>query len=155
MSVVRSVSAGSAPGIKVAALVRTTPEGWGETNLADLGRVQRDPADVAGPVSLGAVAESGATAPGKRPMRLIVLGDSDFGANQLLEANAPNAILLANSLNWLVEREALLGIPPKKTEQVKLTLTSEEFWMIVLLALALPVLSVVAGTVVFFRRRRR
>ena len=62
------------------------------------------------------------------------VGDSDFAANQLLQANVPNAVLLANALNWLVEREALLGIPPKKTEQVKLTLTSDEFWMIVLLA---------------------
>ncbi len=155
MSVVRSMAPGSAPGIKVTELVRTSAEGWGETNLADLQRVQRDPSDVAGPVPLGVVAESGATAPGKRPMRLVALGDSDFAANQLLQANAPNAVLLANTLNWLVEREALLGIPPKKTEQVKLTLTGNEFRMIVLLALALPVLSIVLGTVVFFRRRRR
>jgi ABC-type uncharacterized transport system involved in gliding motility auxiliary subunit len=155
MSVVRSTAPGSAPGVKVTELLRTSPEGWGETNLADLQRVQRDPSDVAGPVPLGVVAESGATAPGKRPMRLVALGDSDFAANQLLQANPPNAVLLANTLNWLVEREALLGIPPKKTEQVKLTLTSQEFWMIVTLALALPVLSIVMGTVVFFRRRRR
>jgi ABC-type uncharacterized transport system involved in gliding motility auxiliary subunit len=155
MSIVRSMSPGNAPGIKVTELVRTSPEGWGETNLAALERVQRDASDVAGPVSLGAVAESGATAPGKRPMRLVAIGDSEFAANQLLQANAPNAVLLANALNWLVEREALLGIPPKKTEQVKLTLTSQEIWMIVSLALALPVLSIVMGTVVFFRRRRR
>lgn len=154
MSVVRSVAPGSAPGIKVAELLRTSPEGWGETDLANLDKVGRDPRDLAGPVPLGAVAESGATAPGKRPMRLVAFGDSDFAANQLLQANAPNAVLLANALNWLVEREALLGIPPKKTEQVKLTLTRNEIRMIYLLAAALPLLAVVMGTVVFFRRRR-
>jgi len=151
MSVVRSMRAGNAPGVKVLELVRTSPSGWGETNPADR---QRDPSDVAGPVSLGVVAESGSTAPGKRPMRLIALGDSDFATNQFLLASEPNVVLLANALNWLIERESLLGIPPKKTEQVKLTLTRQEVWMIVLLALALPVLSVVMGTVVFFRRRR-
>ncbi len=155
LSVVRSIAPGNAPGIKVTELLRTSPEGWGETNLVDLNRVQRDAADVAGPAPLGVVAESSATAPGKRPMRLVVLGDSDFGANQLLEANPPNAVLIANALNWLVEREALLGIPPKKTEQVKLTLTRDEIRTVYLLAAALPLLSVVLGIAVFFRRRRR
>jgi ABC-type uncharacterized transport system involved in gliding motility auxiliary subunit len=155
MSVVRSVAPGSAPGIKVTELLRTSAEGWGETDLANLDKVGRDPRDVAGPVALGAVAESGATAPGKRSMRLVVFGDSDFAANQLLQANAANGVLLANALNWLVEREALLGIPPKKTEQVKLTLTRDEIRMVYLLAAALPILAVVMGALVFFRRRRR
>ncbi|HEX9944309.1 MAG TPA: GldG family protein [Thermoanaerobaculia bacterium] len=154
LSVVRSVGQRSAPGVKVTDLIRTSPEGWGETNLARLDQVGRDASDLAGPVAIGAVAESGSTAPGKRPMRLAVFGDSDFAANQLLQANVPNAVLLSNALNWLVEREALLGIPPKKTEQVKLTLTRDEIRAIYLLAAVLPILSVILGGVVFVRRRR-
>jgi gliding motility-associatede transport system auxiliary component len=154
LSVVRSVSAGSAPGVKLTELVRTSSQGWGETDLANLDKVGRDGRDLAGPVSIGVVAESGSTAPGKRPMRLVVIGDSDFAANQLMQANVANTVLLSNALNWLVEREALLGIPPKKTEQVKLTLTRDEMRMIYLLAAALPILSVVLGAAVFFRRRR-
>lgn len=154
MSVVRSVGWGSAPGVKVGSLLRTTPEGWGETNLAALERTSRDPQDLAGPVSLAVVAESGATAPGKRPMRLVVFGDSDFASNQLLQANEANIVLFSNALNWLVEREALLGIPPKKTEQVKLTLTDDEYRTVYLLAAALPLLAVVLGAGVFMRRRR-
>jgi ABC-type uncharacterized transport system involved in gliding motility auxiliary subunit len=154
LSVVRSVASGSAPGIKLTELVRTSAEGWGETNLARLDQVGRDAQDLAGPVPIGVVAESAATAPGKRPLRMVVVGDSDFAANQLMQANVANTVLLANALNWLVEREALLGIPPKKTEQVKLTLTDDEMRMVYLLAAALPILSVVLGGVVFFRRRR-
>jgi LPXTG-motif cell wall-anchored protein len=154
VSLARSVAAGSAPGIKVTELMRTTPEGWGETDLANLQKVDRGPQDVAGPVSLGVVAESGETAPGKRPMRLVVYGDSDFATNQLLQANNVNAVLLSNSLNWLVEREALIGIPPKKTEQVKLTLTAAEYRNVWLLAAGLPLLAVALGAVVFVRRRR-
>jgi hypothetical protein len=87
-------------------------------------------------------------------MRLVVFGDSDFATNQLLQANADNGLLLSNTLNWLVEREALLGIPPKKTEQVRLTLTGDEIRKIYLVAAILPILAVVLGGVVFVRRRR-
>ena len=71
---------------------------------------------------------------GAETMRLVVFGDSDFATNQLLQANVGNAVLLANALNWLVEREALLGIPPKKTEQVRLNLTGAQLRGVVLLA---------------------
>ena len=154
LSVVRSMAPGSAPGVKLTELVHTSSAGWGETDLANLDKVARDARDVPGPVSIAVVAESGSTAPGKRAMRLVAIGDSDFAANQLLQANVANTVLLSNALNWLVEREALLGIPPKKTEQVKLTLTHDEIRRIYLLAAALPFLSVVLGAAVFFRRRR-
>jgi ABC-type uncharacterized transport system involved in gliding motility auxiliary subunit len=154
VSLARSARAGSAPGIKVTELVLTSAKGWGETGLARLPTVSLDPNDVQGPVPVGAVAESALTAPGKRPMRLIVFGDSDFATNQLLQANADNGLLLSNALNWLVEREELLGIPPKKTEQVRLTLSAAEARKIYLLAAFLPILAVVMGGVVFARRRR-
>jgi hypothetical protein len=65
-------------------------------------------------------------------------------------------VLLGNVFNWLVEREALLGIPPKKTEQVHLSLTGTEqqtVWIVSLVVL--PVLSALAGWQVLARRRRR
>jgi ABC-type uncharacterized transport system involved in gliding motility auxiliary subunit len=154
LSLVRSMAAGNAPGVKVTELMRTSPQGWGETDLAHLDRTAKDAADVAGPVPVGVVAESAATAPGKRPMRLAAIGDSDFAGNQLLQASQANAVLLANTLNWLVEREALLGIPPKKTEQVRLTLTPEENRKVYFVAFLLPILSIVLGGYVYSRRRR-
>lgn len=154
VSLARSTGAGSAPGIKVTDLLRTSAKGWGETDLAHLENVGLDAKDLPGPVPVGAVAESSATAPGKRPMRLVAYGDSDFATNQLLQANADNGLLLSNTLNWLVEREALLGIPPKKTEQVRLALTQDEVHKIYLVAGILPILAVVLGGVVFSRRRR-
>jgi ABC-type uncharacterized transport system involved in gliding motility auxiliary subunit len=154
VSLARSAGAGSAPGIKVTNLLSTSPKGWGETDLAHLDKVGFDARDLPGPVPVGAVAESALTAPGKRPMRLVVFGDSDFATNQLLGANQDNGLLLSNTLNWLVEREALLGIPPKKTEQVRLTLTGEEIRRIYLVVALLPILAVILGGVVFSRRRR-
>ena len=154
VSLARSVGAGSAPGVKVTDLLRTTAEGWGETDFAHLDKIGRGPQDLAGPAAVAAVAESAATAPGKRPMRLVAFGDSDFASNQLLQANVANVVLLSNTLNWLVEREALLDIPSKKTEQVKLTLTQPQVRNIYLLAAALPLLAAALGGYVFTRRRR-
>jgi hypothetical protein len=151
----RSVGPGNAPGYQVTEMLRTSPEGWGENNLAALQQVQQDEGDLAGPVPLG-VAVTGEAAAGQRATRLVVFGDSDFASNQFLEDQVANAMLLSNALNWLVEREALLGIPPKKTEQVRLTLTSQEIRTIYLLALVvLPGLAVVGGVATFYRRRKR
>jgi ABC-type uncharacterized transport system involved in gliding motility auxiliary subunit len=136
----------------VTELLHTSGDGWGETNLAALAEVNRDPQDVAGPVPLGVAAESERN--GKK-MRLVVFGDADFATNQLIQANSPNAILLSNALNWLVERETLLAIPPRKTEQVRLNLTKEQSWTIYAVALLLlPSLAAIGGIVVWSRRRR-
>jgi ABC-type uncharacterized transport system involved in gliding motility auxiliary subunit len=154
VSLSRSVAKGNALGLKVTELMRTSAEGWGETSLANLEKVSRDAQDLAGPVPLGAVVETDPAPAGRKGLRMVVFGDSDFATNQLLEANVANSVMLSNAFNWLVEREALLGIPPKKTEQVRLTLTADEFRHVWLLAAILPLLSVAMGAAVFFRRRR-
>jgi ABC-type uncharacterized transport system involved in gliding motility auxiliary subunit len=164
VSLVRSVDL--APGGNGTVLMRTTDAGWGETNLAQLEQVKRDGSDLPGPVPLAVAlggqkaGEEGEAAPpppaqGRGAMRLVVFGDSDFADNQLLEANVGNSVLLSNTLNWMVERQSLLGIPPKKTEQVKLALDQGQLWRIYALTLLLlPGLGVVLGTFVYFRRRR-
>lgn len=152
VSVARSVrQEGNAGGI--AELMRISGDGWGETNLAALAEVERGQEDVAGPLSLGVAVE---TEKGQgRKMRLVVFGDSDFATNQLVQANSPNGILLSNALNWLVAREALLAIPPRKTEQVRLNLTKEQSWTVYGVALLLlPSLAVIGGMLVWARRRR-
>lgn len=158
-SVARSVgrnTSADAAGFTVTELARTSGEGWGETNLSALAEVERGEADVAGPVSLGVAVEANVQGGGQgRKMRLVVFGDSDFATNQLIQANSPNQILLSNALNWLVAREALLAIPPRKTEQVRLSLTQEQGYTVYAIALLLlPALAAIAGVVVWSRRRR-
>ncbi len=159
VSLARSVDkaaapAGGAGAADVTELLHTSSEGWGETDLAHLDQVTKDAKDVQGPVSLGVAVEVKAAA-GSRPARLVIYGDSDFATKQLVEANVGNSILLVNSLNWLVERESLLGIPPRKTEQVHLSMTQGELRTLYFLTLLLlPGLAVTAGIWVYFRRRR-
>ncbi|HYL05103.1 MAG TPA: GldG family protein [Thermoanaerobaculia bacterium] len=157
VSLARSAGKGEAPAgadVKATELLRTSSQGWGETDLAHLDQVTKGDKDVPGPVSLGVAVEIKGGA-GARPARLVAYGDSDFATNQLVRANGTNAMLLANSLNWLVERETLLGIPPKKTEQVRLSLTAGELRTVYVLSLlVLPGLAAAAGIYVYFRRRR-
>jgi ABC-type uncharacterized transport system involved in gliding motility auxiliary subunit len=153
MNVARTVAAGNAEGT-VTELLRTSGEGWGETGLAQAEQVEKGPQDLAGPVSLG-VAIEGSQPQGKQAFRIVVLGDSDFATNQLVQGIPPNAVLLANSLNWLAAREALLTIPPKKTESVRLNLEPGQLRTFYLTALLLlPSLAIVAGVAVSMRRKR-
>jgi ABC-type uncharacterized transport system involved in gliding motility auxiliary subunit len=155
-NMVRSVGKGAPPqGIEVTELLHTSGEGWGENNLAQLEKVGKDDADVQGPVALGVAVERAGTGTQKK-MRLVAFGDSDFATNQLTQGNPANAVLLANSLNWLAERESLLTIPPKKAEQVHLTLTQGQLRALYALVCALlPGLAIAFGAFVYVRRRRR
>ena len=54
---VGTVSTEAEAGMKVTQLVRSSPDAWGETNLAQLDAVAEDDADLAGPVGLGVAVE--------------------------------------------------------------------------------------------------
>lgn len=173
----RSVKPGPVPaGLEAQTLLTTTGEGWGETDLTHLDAVAKGEKDTAGPVPVGvAVAAAGKKAPeaedldeaeipkpaprpedeaAKPKWRLVVFGDSDFAANGQL-GNVGNPTLVANAFNWLLERQKLLGIGPKKPEQVRLTLTPGQLSAITWGTLAgLPALAIASGVAVWRRRRR-
>lgn len=89
-------------------------------------------------------------------MRLVVVGDSDFATSAFLQVGPGNQTFLNNLFNWLVERETLLGIPPKRPEQVRLSMTPSQLrGSVLLVVLGLPGLALGLGLWVWFRRRRR
>lgn len=158
---------GEVEGFTATELLKTSDEGWGETDMTSLRQVERGAGDLEGPVALGvavqaARGEEGAAADGAaesaaeslaRETRLVVFGDSTFASNGQL-GNVGNSVLLANSMNWLVERESLVAIPPKEPEQVRLSLDSSQLSLLTWTVLGLlPGLALVAGIAVYFRRR--
>ncbi len=158
LSLARSVGkASEAPGYTLTELLKTTGDGWGETRLD--APAQKDPGEVVGPVPVGVAVEAiagGADAAGeaaKPKARLVVLGDSNFASDELIASNG-NAVLLDNAFNWLLARESLLGIPPKKPEQARLNVTGDQLLKIILSIALLPVAAIAAGVAVFLRRRR-
>jgi len=158
-------TAEAVPGTQVAELLRTSPSAWGETSLRRLDAVAKDEADDAGPLVLAVAVEIAAESPppdsdsvpptASLPIggRLVVFGDSDFATNAQL-ANGGNPTLLLNTLNWLVERDNLLEIPPRQANQLLLGLTGSQitsvYWLVLLL---MPGSCVAIGAVVLLRRR--
>lgn len=178
----RSVRSGSGPeGADAVQLFETGPDGWAVTSLGRDSYDEPAEGDLRGPVSMavaveakvappeadeppaevadeGAGDDEAAEAPAAAPddrMRLVVIGDSDFATSAFLEMGPGNQVLLNNAFNWLVDREALVGIPPKRPEQVRLSMTPSEFlWSVLLAIVGLPALAVAAGFWVWYRRRR-
>ncbi|GBC78964.1 hypothetical protein HRbin09_00175 [bacterium HR09] len=155
LPVARSVSTQAADGVKTTVLFTTSAAGFGETDLEGLlvrRTVEKNPTDTPGPVSLAVAAEP-EKAEGAA-WRLAVVGDSDFATNGQL-ANAGNANLIANLVNWLGQKEQSLGIAPRQPEQVNLVLSAGQLRGIMLISLVgLPALGVALGIVVWWRRRR-
>ncbi len=106
----------------------------------------------------GEAAKPGSKAKAKaepQAMRMVVVGDSDFLSSALLRVGPGNRTLTNNVVNWLIQRETLLGIPPKKPEQVRLSMTPAQLrWAMAFVVLILPGLAVLLGLWVWSRRRR-
>ncbi len=151
----------AADGDGATVLVQTSDEGWGETDLAMLLRgepVALDDADNHGPVAVGVAVEDVAAATDvegaeEAKYRLVVFGDSDF-LTDLDISNAGNAVLATNAFNWLAARDDLVGIPPRDVEQVSLFLSQQQMRNLLLLVLvAMPGAAILAGILVWRRRR--
>jgi gliding motility-associatede transport system auxiliary component len=153
--VARSVTTVSAPGATSAILLTTSDKGWGETDLAGIlaqKPVTKDAKDVPGPVSLGVAAQSGKEK--DKGWRLVVFGNSAFATNGQI-ANAGNAALGLNAVNWLARQEEALGIAARAPEQVQLFLSATQMRNVFLISLVgLPGLAIVLGVGVWWRRRR-
>ncbi|MES1165704.1 MAG: Gldg family protein, partial [Verrucomicrobiota bacterium] len=145
------------PGWVVTPLVRTSAEGWGETDLPTI----RGDADLTfdagrdrkGPVTVAVAAESVA-----RPtQRLVVLGTGRLVMNVRLSGvtlRDYDVDLVLSSLAWLSGREARVGIGPKDAARVALAPTATQVaWAFRLFVLALPLAALAIGAWVWRRRR--
>ncbi len=141
---------GTAPeGVTIVDLITTSDRSWGETNLAQR-QVQQDADDTPGPLTLAAQVQKGDT-------RLVLVGDSDFAANSVLNSVRGafgNADLFINAVNWLAEEESLIAIGPKSPDVRTVFLTPAQMRLILYTsALVLPAMVLVIGLVVWWRRR--
>lgn len=162
-TIARSIS--PAEGSDGQAIVETSSEGWGESNLGQLlagEPVAQDDTDAPGPVAVGVVIEGSAEpaelaseeeVPEPRDYRLVVFGDSEFMTDFEI-SNAGNLILATNAFNWLAAREHALGIAPRDVEQVSLFLTGSQMrWILIMTLLVMPGAAILAGILVWRRRR--
>ena len=146
---------GTSPGAvgSYQALAQTSAQSWADT---DVEGTEENPAgelayeegtDLAGPLTLLATVEEGET-------RIVLVGDSDFVTNGVLQQIPNGQYLLLNAVNWLAEEEDLIAIGPKTNvpHTIQMNLIQEGtvcFGSLILI----PGVILVAGIVVWLRRR--
>ncbi|NKB65546.1 MAG: hypothetical protein GKR89_00670 [Candidatus Latescibacteria bacterium] len=155
---VRSVEiiAAASPDRKATELVRTSDQGWAETDLSVLqSQGQRsvsldEGVDRPGPIALAA-AVSGPAAEG-RESRLVVFGDADFATNQYFGYQG-NGDLLLNAISWLAEDESLISIRPKEAGYNPIFLTERDAeWIFWISVIAAPLLVALVGVLIVSRK---
>ena len=147
-------------GLTVTPLVRTSAEGWGETDLSTI----RGDADLTfdaavdrkGPVTVAVAVERAATG-ATQATRLAFLGTGRLVMNYRLSGvtlRDYDADFVLSTISWLADRDARIGIGPKLTARVALSLTAADVsWAFRLFVIGLPLLALAAGAWVATRRR--
>jgi len=175
----RSMQAGdeTREGVTSQNLARTSPQSWAESDVKAQGEITLDETtgDRTGPIALAAVATISAPSPTPSPSpspaaegeegeakeepakapegRVAAFGDVDFASNALLGFQG-NQDFFLNTVAWLSEDADLISIRPKEPEDQRLTMTLQQQQNATWLArLVFPLLFVVAGVVVWWRRR--
>jgi len=150
-----------ASGIRLDPLVQASEGYWGKAdyNVGQGDEIIFDPKkDRAQPLIIAASVEKGAlndTRVQVESARMIVAGNCEFIADaSLSEANA-NLDFTLNGIDWLLDREELIGIAPKESKTFSLNLTDDQIGNIVLLTMfAMPGIIALFGLAVWWKRRR-
>ena len=155
-SMVRSVSiAADYPGLT--SLVFTSDHSWAERDLDEWlksGRATQDEHDLPGPVPL-AVAGTPRLAGGDGTSRIVVVGDSNFATNELIDVLS-NRDLFLNSIHWLLGDVERIAVRPNVARASSVSLTDGQLQAVQYLVLfVLPEGIAVVGAVVWWSRRRQ
>ena len=153
-------------GVKIEEIAKTGPQSWVEKNWR-AGQVSFDSGeDVRGPITVAMAIEGvPGTAEGEavygteqNPVtataRIVVVGDSDFVSNRLINLSG-NRDFALNIVNWLAERGELISIRPKTKKQRTFVITPKQGrTLFILSVIAIPTLLLFGALGVYIRRRR-
>jgi len=129
---------GTGSGLTLTTLGATSPTAWGERSYRLRQMPEYDPGidvrglpqlDPANRLGIG-VASERVQARGDLPFsvrggRLVVFGTADLAANSRLGFPG-NQTLFFNAINWTVDRDTQLAIPPRPIERFQLALSQQE-----------------------------
>ncbi len=133
---------------------------WGETdfNSDNETLLQYDPAkDHGEPLTIAASVEKGGSADQRvqiNSARLVVVANATFLQDEALTQGQQGLDFASASINWLLSREALIGIAPKIPQTLTFTLEPAALrnlrWIILVL---LPLVPALIGLAVWWKRR--
>ena len=148
----RSLDVKNGDKTSVTKLFSTSANSYSTTNLSSP-EIRIDPnKDKKGPFTLAAAGTYNTGKPNNQG-RFVVVGNSTWASNSFLRFNG-NRNLLLNMLNWLSSDEDLISIRPKEPEDRRISLTRAQFLTLRSVSqFLLPLIVVVAGVMVWFRRR--
>jgi len=156
---------------RASVLAATVAQTWEELDFRDPEAKPRfDPGEEQGPIPIVYAVEAPATvvpaldllADRERTLtppltRLVVVGDADFAANEAFGIpQLANRDLVLNAIAWLAEEEDLIAVRPKDPDERRLLVSAAKRNVIRMLSTALfPMAVVIAGVLVWFRRRAK
>lgn len=144
--------------LSVIPLIGTSETSWGERSYRQGSNFQFNPGvDLEGPLSLAAVSETsipshlGINIPSGR---MIVFGNSDFVSNGRINSLG-NLTFMMNTINWAIDRDNLINIPPRPIDKIQLVLSGEQVAQLRITLLGiLPGIVALMGITVYWIRRK-
>jgi ABC-type uncharacterized transport system involved in gliding motility auxiliary subunit len=163
----RSITIPPAPGpepTRTQPLLQTDPDSWGW--ISKPGAEKVDPAtlsynkvtDIGGPLTVAAQYDGGPTTDPKTKAtmyatRIVAVGASKFLENDTLEQVGSN--FFSNAIEWLVKKDAVLDIAPKKPMEYGVTMNAISFNTLAWTSVGvIPGLALVFGFLMWFSRRK-
>lgn len=142
--------------VTITELLQSSQNSRAATNFAN-GQVQLGANDKPGPLTFGYSVEGPLAAPGAASSgtaRLVVIGDADFASNGAIDVAPANGALFRNAVAWLAAQDQLIAIPAKAPVDRSVFLTAGQSRAVFYgSSLGLPLLVLVAGVGVWWRRR--
>ena len=144
----------------VQAFLRSGPQSWTEfqpigNDASSTIRFDASAGELKGPLDFGLTLTRLSPSPDKSQQRVAVIGDGDFLSNTFL-GNGGNRALGERVFDWLLGDDALVSLPPRGAPDRVLELSQGELNVLSLgFLIGLPVLLLLVGGVLTWRRRRR
>ena len=143
-------------GVTILPLVWTSPQSWIEKEFAFGKKPQFDEQiDRKGPLPIGVLISTTSVdeTADTRGTRLVLIGDSDFAANQHFR-NGNNSDLFLTAVNWLTAGEEIITVDRKALITRRLLLNPDQARFLHISSIGLlPLLTLIAGVYVWWRRR--
>ncbi|MGH9478151.1 MAG: GldG family protein, partial [Terriglobales bacterium] len=158
----RTVAAGAVPGARaiVSPLLETTPQSFAATSFAG-GEVKVEASDQHGPLTLGVagtlptVAANGGlqNVGDSTDARYVVYGSPDFVSNSIIDFQG-NRDLFLNTMDWLATQQNFITIRPPQATSAPVNLSAAQMRYIFYgLLIGLPLIIIIIGCAVWWRRR--
>jgi ABC-type uncharacterized transport system involved in gliding motility auxiliary subunit len=143
-------------GWKVTKLIDVATNGWLETGKLDGKLSFDDKTDIRGPINIAVAMERKYE---KRGQRVVVVGNANFLSNTFI-GNGGNLDLGVNIVNWLAGDDRLITIQPKPLKDVNVIIPSDALGRLMAMVvffgfrLVLPIALLIAGVVIWWKRRK-